>query len=76
MEIGASIFFTDYSITPAELATALEERDIDSVWVAEHTHRMRSLRAEVAVGIATGEIIFSTPCWGGRACYLGSPSGR
>jgi hypothetical protein len=31
MEFGASIFFTDYSITPAELAVALEERGFDSV---------------------------------------------
>ena len=38
MEIGASIFFTDYSITPAELAVALEERGFDSVWAAEHSH--------------------------------------
>jgi len=38
MEIGASIFFTDYSITPAELGVALEERGFDSVWAAEHSH--------------------------------------
>src|SRR5437667_9392099 len=38
MEIGASIFFTDYSISPAELAPALEERGFDSLWVAEHSH--------------------------------------
>jgi probable F420-dependent oxidoreductase len=38
MEFGVSIFFTDYSITPAELATALEERGLDSLWVAEHSH--------------------------------------
>jgi probable F420-dependent oxidoreductase len=38
MELGASIFFTDYSITPAELAVALEERGFDSVWAAEHSH--------------------------------------
>jgi len=38
MEFGCTIFFTDYSITPAELAIALEERDINSVWVAEHSH--------------------------------------
>src|SRR3954453_20544039 len=37
MEFGASIFFTDYSITPAELAVALEERGFDSVWAAEHS---------------------------------------
>jgi probable F420-dependent oxidoreductase len=38
MEFGASIFFTDYSISPAELATALEERGFDSLWAAEHSH--------------------------------------
>src|SRR5215211_1654660 len=38
MEIGASIFFTDYSITPAELGIAMEERGFDSVWAAEHSH--------------------------------------
>src|ERR1700719_4167423 len=38
MEFGASIFFTDYSITPTELAAAMEERGFDSVWVAEHSH--------------------------------------
>ena len=38
MEFGASIFFTDYSISPAELAVALEERGFDSVWAAEHSH--------------------------------------
>ena len=38
MEIGAAIFFTDYSITPPELAVALEERGFDSLWVAEHSH--------------------------------------
>jgi probable F420-dependent oxidoreductase len=38
MQFGASIFFTDYSITPAELAVALEERGFDSLWVAEHSH--------------------------------------
>jgi probable F420-dependent oxidoreductase len=38
MEIGAAIFFTEYSITPTELAMALEERGFDSLWVAEHSH--------------------------------------
>ena len=38
MEFGASIFFTDYSISPAALAVALEERGFDSVWAAEHSH--------------------------------------
>ena len=38
MEFGAAIFFTEYSISPTELAVALEERGFDSLWVAEHSH--------------------------------------
>jgi len=38
MEISAAIFFTDYSMTPTDLAVALEERGFDSLWVAEHSH--------------------------------------
>jgi probable F420-dependent oxidoreductase len=38
MEIGAAIFFTDYSMAPTELAVALEQRGFDSLWVAEHSH--------------------------------------
>src|SRR5262250_3408826 len=52
MEFGASIFFTDYSITPAELAVAMEERGFDSVWAAEHSHIPvpRRTRAESELG--------------------------
>jgi alkanesulfonate monooxygenase SsuD/methylene tetrahydromethanopterin reductase-like flavin-dependent oxidoreductase (luciferase family) len=38
MEIGAAIFFTDYSMAPMDLAVALEERGFDSLWEAEHSH--------------------------------------
>jgi hypothetical protein len=38
MEIGASIFFTDYSMAPTELAAVLEERGFEPLWVAEHSH--------------------------------------
>jgi alkanesulfonate monooxygenase SsuD/methylene tetrahydromethanopterin reductase-like flavin-dependent oxidoreductase (luciferase family) len=38
MDIGASIFFTDYSMAPIDLAVALEQRGFDSLWVAEHSH--------------------------------------
>src|SRR5215813_5704642 len=38
MEFGAAIFFTDYSISPAELGVALEQRGFDSLWAAEHSH--------------------------------------
>jgi probable F420-dependent oxidoreductase len=38
MQFGASMFFTDYSMTPAELARALEERGFDTMWAPEHSH--------------------------------------
>src|SRR5260370_20008966 len=38
MQFGASIFFTEYSMAPTELAVALEERGFNSLWVAEHSH--------------------------------------
>jgi alkanesulfonate monooxygenase SsuD/methylene tetrahydromethanopterin reductase-like flavin-dependent oxidoreductase (luciferase family) len=38
MEIGAAIFFTDYSMAPTNLAVALEQRGFESLWVAKHSH--------------------------------------
>lgn len=38
MHLGAAMFFTDYSMSPGELAVALEERGFDSVWSPEHSH--------------------------------------
>ncbi len=38
MDLGLTIFFTDSSIGPTELAQAAEERDFESLWVAEHSH--------------------------------------
>jgi probable F420-dependent oxidoreductase len=38
MKIGVSMFVTDYSITPGELAQAVEERGFESLWMPEHTH--------------------------------------
>jgi len=38
MKFGASMFFTDYSMTPAEFAVALEQRGFDIVWAPEHSH--------------------------------------
>jgi len=43
MQFGASIFFTDYSISPAELAMALEERGFDSLWVMDHFFQLPAL---------------------------------
>jgi probable F420-dependent oxidoreductase len=38
VEIGAAIFFTDYSMAPTDLTVALEQRGFESLWVAEHSH--------------------------------------
>ena len=38
MQIGASMFSTDYSIRPDDLAKLLEDRGFESMWVPEHTH--------------------------------------
>ena len=38
MDAGAAIFFTDYSMGPAALGRALEERGFESLWAPEHSH--------------------------------------
>jgi probable F420-dependent oxidoreductase len=38
LKIGAVMFFTTYSMQPAELGRVLEERGFESLWVPEHTH--------------------------------------
>jgi len=38
MELGISMFPTDYSIAPTDLAVAGEERGFDSIWIPEHSH--------------------------------------
>jgi probable F420-dependent oxidoreductase len=38
MHFGATMWFTEYSISPSELAMALEERGFESLWASEHSH--------------------------------------
>ncbi|MGE5378304.1 MAG: LLM class F420-dependent oxidoreductase, partial [Bacteroidota bacterium] len=38
MNFGIHIFPTENSIQPAELARAVEERGLESLWFSEHTH--------------------------------------
>jgi probable F420-dependent oxidoreductase len=45
MQFGASMFLTDYSMTPAALATALEARGFESLWPPEHSHIPLSRRS-------------------------------
>jgi probable F420-dependent oxidoreductase len=50
MKFGASMFFTDYSMTPAALARALEERGFDILWAPEHSHIPRSRKTPFTLG--------------------------
>ncbi len=38
MKLGVHIFPTEYSMQPDELAKAVEERGLESLWFSEHTH--------------------------------------
>ena len=50
MQFGASMFFTDYSMTPAALARALEQRGFDIVWAPEHSHIPLSRKTPFVLG--------------------------
>src|SRR6185312_10285589 len=45
MDFGASMFLTDYSMAPGELAQALEQRGFESLWAPEHSHIPASRRS-------------------------------
>src|ERR1700760_1843613 len=50
MKFGASMFFTDYSMTPAALAEALEERGVDILFAPEHSHIPLSRKTQFVLG--------------------------
>lgn len=50
MLFGASIFVTEYSIRPDELAREMEQRGFESLWVPEHTHIPASRRTPYPAG--------------------------
>ncbi len=50
MKFGASIFVTDSSIRPNELARELEQREFESFWIPEHTHIPVSRRTPYPAG--------------------------
>jgi probable F420-dependent oxidoreductase len=45
LKLGLTMFPTDYSIPPAELAVAAEERGFESLWFPDHTHIPLSRRS-------------------------------
>ena len=50
MDFGAAMFFTDYSMAPGELASALEARGFESIWAPEHSHIPTSRRTPFPQG--------------------------
>jgi len=50
MQVGAAMFFTDYSMGAADLAQALEARGFESVWAPEHSHIPASRRSPYQAG--------------------------
>jgi probable F420-dependent oxidoreductase len=50
MHIGAVMFFTEYSMGPAELGRELEQRGFESLWVPEHSHVPLSRRTPFPAG--------------------------
>jgi probable F420-dependent oxidoreductase len=55
MDFGASMFFTDYSMSPGELGQALEARGFESVWAPEHSHIPSSRLSQPASGGELGK---------------------
>src|SRR5438034_9256766 len=50
MDLGITMFPTDYAIGPAALAKACEERGFESLWFPEHTHIPVSRRTPYPAG--------------------------
>ncbi len=50
MDLGVTIFLTDQSIGPMELAREVEDRGFTSLWLPEHTHIPTSRRTPAPAG--------------------------
>lgn len=50
MDLGVTIFLTDQSIDPVELAKEVEQRGYTSLWLPEHTHIPTSRRTPAPMG--------------------------
>jgi alkanesulfonate monooxygenase SsuD/methylene tetrahydromethanopterin reductase-like flavin-dependent oxidoreductase (luciferase family) len=50
MQVGVAMFFTNYSMSAADLARALEARGFESVWAPEHSHIPTSRRSPYQAG--------------------------
>ncbi len=59
-EFGVTMFPTDYSMQPVELAIAIEERGLDSLFFPEHTHIPTSRKTPFPGGIDLPEMYWHT----------------
>jgi probable F420-dependent oxidoreductase len=50
MQVGAAMFFTDYSMSATGLAQAMEARGFESMWAPEHSHIPTSRRSPFQAG--------------------------
>lgn len=50
MDLGVTIFLTDQSIDPVEIAREVEQRGYSSIWLPEHTHIPTSRRTPAPMG--------------------------
>jgi len=60
MHFGACFFPTAYAIDPIELATALEDRGFESVWLAEHSHIPASRESSWPGGAELPQMYYDT----------------
>ncbi|MFD9209581.1 LLM class F420-dependent oxidoreductase [Streptomyces sioyaensis] len=60
MKFGVSTFLTDQGIAPTTLGRAVEERGLDSLFIAEHTHIPASRRTPYPGGGELPEIYYRT----------------
>jgi probable F420-dependent oxidoreductase len=60
MDLGVTMFFTDRTIGPAELAAEVESRGFSSLWVPEHTHIPVSRRTPAPMGDELAEQYYRT----------------
>ncbi len=60
MDYGVTMFPTDYSIRPDDLARMLEDRGFESYWAPEHTHIPTSRRSPWPGGPELPEMYWHT----------------
>ena len=54
MQLGVTMFLTDQTIGPVELAREVDARGLSSIWVPEHTHIPTSRRTPAPMGEPIG----------------------